>query len=73
MRLVCPIGGYPLPMIEWYKDGEKIDFHWDRHKTGKKWLKIKHASEDDTGIFICKGINGFGSDEVRIELIVVGM
>ena len=49
--------GYPTPMIEWSKNGEKIDYMWERHRTGKngRSLKIKHANEDDTGIFTCKG------------------
>lgn len=71
IKLLCPIGGFPTPMVEWSKNGEKIDFMWDRHRTGRKSLKIRNANEDDTGIFTCKGINGFGSEEVRIELIVV--
>ena len=72
VRLVCPVSGYPKPMVEWRKNGEKIDFMWDRHRTGGRSLKIKDVTEDDTGIFSCKGINGFGSVEVRIELIIVG-
>ena len=72
VRLVCPITGYPTPIVEWSKNGEKIDFMWERHLTGRKSLKIKNANEDDTGVFTCKAINGFGSEEVRIELIVVG-
>lgn len=71
IKLTCPIVGFPTPMVEWYKNGEKIDYMWERHKTSRKSLKIKHISEDDTGVFTCKGINGFGSEEVRIELIVV--
>ena len=55
VKIVCPIGGYPAPMIEWTKNGEKIDYMWDRHRTGKKSLKIKHVNADDTGIFTCKG------------------
>ena len=55
--MTCPIVGYPTPMIEWSKNGEKIDYMWERHRTGKngRSLKIKHANEDDTGIFSCKG------------------
>ena len=56
VKIVCPIGGYPAPMIEWTKNGEKIDYMWDRHRTGKKSLKIKHVNADDTGIFTCKGV-----------------
>ncbi len=37
-----------------------------------KVLKIKSAELEDTGVFNCKGVNGFGSDTVRLELIVVG-
>ena len=72
LRLVCPVSAYPAPIVEWSKNGDKIDFMWERHKTGKKWLKIKNLSEDDTGIFECKAVNGFGVETVRIELIVVG-
>ena len=72
LRIVCPIIGYPAPMVEWSKNGEKIDFMWERHQTGRKTLRIKNANEDDTGVYSCKGINGFGSEEVRIELIIVG-
>ena len=74
VKLVCPITGYPQPMIVWSKNGEQIDsdFTWDRHRVTKKsGLKIKNVSEDDTGVFECKGVNGFGSETVRVELIVV--
>ena len=27
---------------------------------------------EDTGIYTCKGTNGFGSEEIRIDLIVIG-
>ena len=46
--------------------------HLSRFKTQKKNLKIKPVMPDDTGIYICKGTNGFGSEEIRIDLIVIG-
>merc|ERR1712233_97368 len=39
--------------------------------TKNKALKIKKSQEDDTGIYICKGVNGFGNVEVRVDLIVI--
>ena len=42
------------------------------YRANKRYLKIKNVNEDDTGVFVCKGINGFGSDTVRVELIIVG-
>ena len=73
VKIVCPIVGHPTPMFEWRKNEDKIDFMWERHITNpaKRWLKIKDVTQDDTGIYHCKGINGFGSEEVRVQLIVV--
>ena len=74
--MICPITGNPLPIIEWSKNGETIDFTWSRYKTNAKkgFLKIlKPVDFDlDTGIFVCKGVNGFGTEQVRIHLIVAG-
>ena len=76
VRLVCPITGNPQPLIEWSKNGEAIDFTWTRYKTNvkKDFLKILKPLDShlDSGIFTCKGINGFGTELVRIELVVSG-
>ncbi len=29
-------------------------------------------TKDDTGTYVCKGTNGFGSTEAQIDLIVIG-
>jgi hypothetical protein len=41
-------------------------------KTNKNYLKLKSVEKSDTGVFICRGVNGFGSVKVRVELIVTG-
>lgn len=65
--------GNPTPIITWTKDGEEIkSYNWDRFKPNKMSLKIKEVTKEDTGIYICKGTNGFGSAEIRINLIVIG-
>ena len=43
-----------------------------RYRKNKNVLKVRNANRDDTGIYTCKGINGFGSSEARIEVIIVG-
>jgi hypothetical protein len=43
-----------------------------RFRIAKKSLKIQKATLDDTGIYVCKGTNGFGSQDSRIDLIVIG-
>ena len=34
-------------------------------------MTITQAQYDDTGIYICKGTNGYGSSQVRIDLFVI--
>ena len=56
-----------------FQDGHPIDdITWMRYRKKESALKVRHANEDDTGVYTCKGINGFGSAEARIEVIVVG-
>ena len=47
---------------------------WERYiaKPKNRNLKIRSATLDDTGTFVCKGINGFGSAQVNIQLIIKG-
>ena len=64
---------FKMILVVRFQDGEAIDFTWVRHKPGsKKSLKIKDVEAFDTGVYICKGINGFGSATVRFEVIVIG-
>jgi hypothetical protein len=73
LKLQCPMNGSPPMQFDWTKDNEQIKpYAWPRFKTQKKNLKIKPVMPDDTGIYICKGTNGFGSEEIRIDLIVIG-
>jgi len=73
LKLTCPIQGDPTPLFEWFKDGEKIDHTWLDYVTrsNNKVLKIRAAKLDDTGLFVCRGVNGFGKAQVNIHLIVV--
>ena len=51
---------------------EKIDYSWIRIRTAKKLIKIRNVVEEDTGVYYCKGVNGFGNTQVRVDLIVIG-
>ena len=73
VKLTCPIFGQPAPIITWSKGSETItDYAWTRFSLDKKSLKISQVEYDDTGIYICKGTNGYGSNEVRFDLFVIG-
>ena len=74
MRLLCPVDGRPVPMIQWYRadTGQVTDWEWEpRYRTNKRSLKIKEVDRTDAGIFICKAVNGFGKEEIEINLIVI--
>ena len=71
-KIECPITGTPIPIIEWYKGPDIIDYSWFRIRTVKKAMKIKKTVKEDMGVYWCKGVNGFGNTQVRVDLIVIG-
>ena len=71
LKIKCPIQGYPQPIISWQKDQDDISYAWSRYRTTRRTLKIKSVIKEDMGIYVCKGINGFGKAETRIELVVI--
>ena len=61
-------------MIQWYRadTGQVIDWEWGpRYRANKRSLKIKEVDRTDAGILICKAVNGFGKEEIEINLIVI--
>ena len=70
VEISCPIDGNPKPYWEWRRMEEMIDFQWSRYQIHKRTLHIKDVSISDSGPFVCKGINGFGNEEVVIDVIV---
>lgn len=65
MRLQCPIEADPPAIVDWEKDGEIIRFGWDRFTVKVKgkdhYLVVKDVERSDTGMYVCKAVNGFGS------------
>ena len=72
IKVECPISGYPAPIIEWWKGNEIIDYSWLKIRTKNKIMKIRNAKVKDTGVYSCKGVNGFGNIEVKVNIIVFG-
>uniref|UniRef100_A0A8C3G0W5 Fibroblast growth factor receptor-like 1 n=1 Tax=Cyclopterus lumpus TaxID=8103 RepID=A0A8C3G0W5_CYCLU len=72
IKLPCPVEGDPPPLIMWTKDGRNIHSGWIRFRILRIGLKIKEVEADDTGTYICKATNGFGSVNINYTLIVIG-
>ena len=50
---------------------DQVDYQMTRYRTSKKSLKIRDVDKTDSGRFTCKGINGFGKEEIKIDLIII--
>ncbi len=73
-QLTCNIIGYPLPAIEWYKNGKLVVNGTKlRLSSDMKAIHINETVLDDTGEFKCVGKNRFGSVETIIKLKFTGM
>ena len=70
IRLNCPVDSDPLPMFTWFKDDESIHRGWERFRVLSKALKIKDIEVEDTGTYICRATNGFGSVDVDYVVYV---
>lgn len=54
------------------QDGEPITAAWSRFRVNSKALRIRSVLVKDSGIYECKGVNGFGSIIARTRLVVAG-
>ncbi|XP_076364458.1 fibroblast growth factor receptor-like 1 isoform X2 [Tachypleus tridentatus] len=74
VQLPCPVEGDQNSLfIEWYKNRQPLSIlggdHF--HVTNRGFLKIRGAVTDDTGLYVCQAVNGFGGLDVNVTLIVL--
>ncbi|KAF8784756.1 fibroblast growth factor receptor-like 1 isoform X1 [Argiope bruennichi] len=75
VQLPCPIEADPDTLFfEWYRDREPLDaFADERYRIQSNGiLKIKSVVPEDTGLYVCRAVNGFGKADVNVTLIVLG-
>lgn len=72
--LECPVRNNRDLMFEWYKDNESIMTYGGQRLRvlANGSLRIKETNFDDTGVYRCRAVNGFGSVEFNITLLVLG-
>ena len=64
--------GIRLNLNELKDDEQIVPEEWIRYRTtgGGSTLKISTAEPSDSGNYLCRAINGFGTVDVTISLIV---
>ena len=75
VKLVCRVAGNPIALIDWSKDGVPIRYgyeEWDRFSDRGSSLKISDMSVEDSGDYVCRAVNGFGSVFMNFTLEVLG-
>ncbi|XP_054708226.1 fibroblast growth factor receptor-like 1 [Uloborus diversus] len=75
VQLPCPIEADPDTLFfEWYRNRQPLDaFADERFRIqGNGVLRIKSVIPEDTGLFVCRAVNGFGKADVNVTLIVLG-
>nr|XP_026690297.1 fibroblast growth factor receptor-like 1 isoform X2 [Ciona intestinalis] len=71
LTLPCMVmSGKPRPRTQWYKDGVEIGKDWERFKQQRKGLRIRNVALEDRGVYRCEAVNGYGSEELEIMLLV---
>lgn len=75
VQLPCPVEGDPDTLFfEWHRDREPLDtFGEERYRVQTNGvLRIKSVTPQDTGLYVCRVVNGFGKVDVNVTLIVLG-
>ncbi|XP_070539781.1 LOW QUALITY PROTEIN: fibroblast growth factor receptor-like 1 [Ptychodera flava] len=70
IKLICPVEGDPPLLSTWTKDKENIHSGWKRFHVLRQGLKIDDVQMEDSGHYICKVTNGFGTVTVNYTLTV---
>jgi len=75
LRLGCPVDsnavGRSAPIITWYKDGDEVSVGWERYRARHDALYVRDMEPDDSGVFVCRATNGFGSVDVKYLVLVL--
>jgi len=58
----CDIFGYPTPEVKWRRSPKKLSA--DRHVISGNTLTIKNTAEEDTGVYMCWGIQQLSCENI---------
>lgn len=68
----CEATGYPAPNIEWFKDGQPMNYIRPNLVVGGYTMKLKNLQSTDTGHYKCQVRNEKGDVFYTYSLVVKG-
>lgn len=74
LRLACPVVAVPRAIVTWEKDAKTVrPLAWERHHLNPDGLLIvRHLEVNDSGSYVCRATNGFGTVEFRFQVKILG-
>jgi len=74
LRLTCPVESPPPPpLVAWTKDGQTVHLGWERYRVHGDVLRVRDVHVDDSGVYVCRATNGFGTIDVKYLVYVYGI
>ncbi|GJQ76338.1 hypothetical protein Trydic_g2060 [Trypoxylus dichotomus] len=72
INVPCDVEGYPIPTVQWYKDGKPLAPSRTVQITESHRLIIKNATDSDSGEYRCAAWNQYSNATSTIPLLVQG-
>ncbi|RWS05203.1 Fibroblast growth factor receptor-like 1 [Dinothrombium tinctorium] len=69
--LQCPVESDTTMFVEWFRHNEPVDEIGKYKITTRGFLRFKNAAAEDSGIYVCKAINGFGFTKANVTIAVL--
>uniref|UniRef100_A0A0N5BEF5 receptor protein-tyrosine kinase n=1 Tax=Strongyloides papillosus TaxID=174720 RepID=A0A0N5BEF5_STREA len=70
LQLNCASKGNPLPEINWYKNGQKIDLDQAHQSILSAKFLLHNVQKSDSGIYSCMVFNKYGSINATFRVVV---
>ncbi|XP_025834692.1 papilin-like [Agrilus planipennis] len=73
VTLNCNVEGYPVPQVQWYKDGQPIQQTDKLYISDNHVLYIRGIDQNDTGDYACEAVNQFSRSRSTLKITVEGL
>nr|XP_023024406.1 papilin-like [Leptinotarsa decemlineata] len=73
IEVPCAVTGWPLPQVQWYKDGIQLNPSEKIQISDSHTLTILDATKADSGFYQCEAINAYTKSTSTLEILIEGI